>query len=297
MTGAVHSEAATHPLNRLTSEQVDAYHRNGFYFPVVAISESDAAQCRAKLESYEAEHESIMRTVLRNKPHLVFTWINEIIRDPRIVDVVEDVLGPNILVWGSNFFIKDAHDPAYVSWHQDSTYWGLSHSDVMTAWIALSDVTVENGAMRMLPGSHLIDQLPHVDTFAENNLLTRGQEAQVDVDESKAVDVPLKPGEMSLHNVRMVHGSNPNPTDSRRIGLAIRYVPTYVSQISGARDYATLVRGEDTYHNFVLEPSPKVDFGADERALHAKISGESFRMLYKGTDHVLSGTSDGPAPT
>jgi ectoine hydroxylase-related dioxygenase (phytanoyl-CoA dioxygenase family) len=297
MMGAVHSQAATHPLKRLTSEQVDAYQRNGFTFPVSAMSESEAAECRARLESYEAEHGLIMGTALRNKPHLVFTWINELIRDPRIVDVVEDILGPNILVWGSNFFIKDAHDPAYISWHQDSTYWGLSHPDVMTAWIALSDVTIENGAMRMLPGSHLIDQLPHVDTFADNNLLTRGQEVQVDVDEDKAVDVPLKPGDMSLHHVRIVHGSNPNPTETRRIGLAIRYVPTYVSQISGARDYATLVRGEDTYHNFQLEPSPKVDFGADEMALHAKISEESFRMLYKGTDHILSGTTDGQAPT
>ena len=297
MMGAVHSQAATHPPKRLTSEQVDAYQRNGFAFPVSAISESEAAEYRARLESYEAEHEPIMGSALRNKPHLVFTWINELIRDPRIVDVVEDILGPNILVWGTNFFIKDAHDPAYISWHQDSTYWGLSHPDVMTTWIALSDVTVENGAMRMLPGSHLIDQLPHVDTFADNNLLTRGQEVQIDVDESKAVDILLKPGDMSLHHVRIVHGSNPNPTETRRIGLAIRYVPTYVSQISGARDYATLVRGEDTYHNFQLEPSPKVDFGADEMALHAKISEESFRMLYEGTDHVLSGTTDGQTPT
>ena len=138
----------------------------------------------------------------------------------------------------------------------------------------------------MLPGSHLIDQLPHVDTFADNNLLTRGQEVQMDVDESKTVDVPLKPGEMSLHHVRTVHASNSNATDTRRIGLAIRYVPTYVSQISGARDYATLVRGEDTHHNFELEPSPKVDSGAEEMALHAKIAEESFKMLYKGTDRV-----------
>jgi ectoine hydroxylase-related dioxygenase (phytanoyl-CoA dioxygenase family) len=224
-----------------------------------------------------------MKTALRNKPHLVFTWINELIRDPRILDVVEDVLGPNILAWGSNFFIKDPHDEAFISWHQDSTYWGLSHPDVMTAWIALSEVTPENGAMRMLPGSHLLDQLPHKDTFAEHNLLTRGQEVQVDVDENKTVDVPLKAGEMSLHHVRIVHGSRPNTTDTRRIGLAIRYVPTYVSQTSGARDYATLVRGEDTYHNFELEPAPKVDFGADEIALHTKIAEESFQILYRGT--------------
>ena len=279
-------KSTTRSLKRLDAAAVAAYERDGYYFPVRVMSESDAAGYRSKLEAFEAGHQPIMKTALRNKPHLVFTWINELIRDARILDVVEDILGPNILAWGTNFFIKDPHDDAFISWHQDSTYWGLSHPDVTTAWIALSDVTPENGAMRMLPGSHLLDQLPHVDTFAEHNLLTRGQEVQIDVDESKTVDVPLKPGEMSLHHVRTVHASNANATGTRRIGLAIRYVPTYVSQISGARDYATLVRGEDTHHNFVLEPAPKVDFGEEEMALHAKIAEESFQILYRGTNRT-----------
>ena len=281
-------EAENRPLKRLEAAELDAYQRDGYCFPFRVMSESEAAGYRGKLEAYEAAHQPIMQTALRNKPHLVFTWINELIRDARILDAVEDILGPNILAWGTNFFIKDPHDEAFISWHQDSTYWGLSHPDVTTAWIALSDVTPENGAMRMLPGSHLLDQLPHVDTFADHNLLTRGQEVQIDVDESKTVDVALKAGEMSLHHVRTVHASNPNPTATRRIGLAIRYVPTYVSQISGARDYATLVRGEDTFNNFVLEPAPKVDFGPDEMALHAKIAEESFQILYRGTDRVGS---------
>lgn len=280
---SVQARNSSQSLKRLSRKEVEQYQKDGFYFPLRAMPESEAGEYRKKLEEYEASHEPIMKTALRNKPHLVFTWINKLIRDPRILDPVEDILGPNILAWGTNFFIKDPGDKAFISWHQDSTYWGLSHPDVVTAWIALSDVTVENGAMRMLPGSHLLDQLPHVDTFAENNLLTRGQEVQVEVDESKTVDVPLKPGEMSLHHVRIVHGSGPNTTDQRRIGLAIRYVPTYVSQTSGARDFATLVRGEDTYENFVLEPAPKTDFGPEEMALHAKISEESFQILYRGT--------------
>ena len=285
----------TRTLKRLTEDQIEKYNREGFFFPLRALTGSEAAEYRKKLEEYEAAHQPIMKTALRNKPHLVFTWINELIRDPRILDAVEDVLGPNILAWGTNFFIKEPQDDAFISWHQDSTYWGLSHPDVMTAWVALSDVTIENGAMRMLPGSHLLDQLTHVDTFAANNLLTRGQEVQVDVDESKVVDLPLKPGEMSLHHVRIVHGSNPNPTDTRRIGLAIRYVPTYVSQISGARDYATLVRGKDNHHNFQLEPAPKVDFGSDEMALHARIAEESFQILYRGTGRTYP-TSEPPKP-
>jgi len=284
--GSAQLQSTNRTLKRLDATEVAAYQRDGFCFPLRVMSESDAAGFRGKLEAYEAAHQPIMQTALRNKPHLVFTWINELIRDARILDAVEDILGPNILAWGTNFFIKDPRDDAFISWHQDSTYWGLSHPDVSTAWIALSDVTPENGAMRMLPGSHLLDQLPHVDTFDENNLLTRGQEVQLEVDESKVVDVPLKAGEMSLHHVRTAHASNPNATDTRRIGLAIRYVPTYVSQISGARDYATLVRGEDRYNNFVLEPAPKVDFGEEEMALHAKIAEESFQILYRGTDRA-----------
>ena len=281
--GAVHSEADAHPLRRLSAEAVEAYHRDGYYFPLRVMPDAEAAEYRKKLEAHEASHQPIMKTALRNKPHLVFTWINELIRDSRILDAVEDILGPDILAWGTNFFIKDPGDDAYISWHQDSTYWGLSRPDVVTAWIALSDVTPENGAMRMLPGSHLLDQLPHVDTFAEHNLLTRGQEVQVEVDESKTVDVALRPGEMSLHHVRIVHGSGPNRGDDRRIALAIRYVPTYVSQISGAKDFATLVRGKDTHHHFELEPAPKVDFGPEELATHAKIAEESFKILYRGT--------------
>ena len=108
-------------------------------------------------------------------------------RHPTILDAVEDVLGPNLLVWSTSFFIKEARDPAYVSWHQDATYWGLSAPDVLTAWVAFTDATVENGAMRMVPGSHA-EQLEHRDTFAPHNLLSRGQEIAVEVDEARGVD-------------------------------------------------------------------------------------------------------------
>jgi ectoine hydroxylase-related dioxygenase (phytanoyl-CoA dioxygenase family) len=185
-----------------------------------------------------------------------------------------------------SFFIKEPHDPAYISWHQDSTYWGLSHPDIVTAWVALSVSDRANGAMRVLPGSHLKEQLPHKDTFAADNLLTRGQEVQVEVDEKKVVDMPLQPGEMSLHHVRIVHGSEPNRADYRRIGLAIRYVPTYVRQTEGPKDYATLVRGVDRYHHFDYEPVPPSDLHPDSIAAHKRITEEAAKILYRGTDKI-----------
>jgi len=282
--------AATAPVTaerktkRLTPAQVNAFARNGYHFPLRALSADEALAYRGRLQQSEAMLGGPLRGALRSKPHLIFTWANELIRHPTVVDAVEDILGPNLLVWSSSFFIKEARDPSYVSWHQDSTYWGLSHPDVVTAWIALSVSIVENGCMRVIPGSHLKDQLPHQDTFAENNLLTRGQEVMVEVGAADAVDVELQPGEFSLHHVRLVHGSDPNNADYRRIGYAVRYIPTYVRQTEGPRDCATLVRGVDNYNHFDMEPAPKADLDPEAVALHRRITEQANQILYRGTE-------------
>ncbi len=269
----------------LTRAQVEAFARDGYHFPIRAISAEQAGVYRAKLEGLETTlGKSVMKTGLKAKPHLALAWADELIRHPRILDAVEDILGPNLLCWSSSFFIKDAHDPHYISWHQDSTYWGLSHPDVITAWLALSVSDVPNGCMRVVPGTHLMEQLPHKDTFAENNLLTRGQEVQVDIAGQPIIDIELQPGEFSLHHVRIVHGSEPNNADYRRIGFAIRYIPTYLKQLEGPRDSAMLVRGVDHYHHFDMEPRPKADLDPDAMAVHKAITDAANKILYRGTD-------------
>ena len=279
--------AATREPKVLTRAQVEAFARNGYHFPLRALSAEEAKVYRAKLEGAEAHlGTSLMKTGYRNKPHLVFTWADELIRHPRILDAMEDILGPNLLVWSSSLFMKDARDPSYISWHQDSTYWGLSHPDVVTAWVALSVSHMANGCMRVDPGSHLLEQLPHKDTFAPGNLLTRGQEVQVEVDESRVVNIELEPGEFSLHHVRIVHGSEPNTADYRRLGFAVRYVPTYLKQIAGPRDSAMLVRGVDNYHHFDYEPRPKADLDPDAVREHKRITDAANAILYRGTDKV-----------
>jgi hypothetical protein len=261
---------------------VARYRRDGFYFPIPALSAAEAGEYRARLEDVERAHGGRLGGQLRQKVHLLFTWLDRLIRDPRILDPVEDVLGPNLLCWSSSFFVKDAGDSAFVSWHQDSTYWGLSEPDVLTAWVAFTESSVESGAMRMVPGTHT-EQVAHRDTFARDNLLSRGQEIAVEVDESRAVDVVLHPGEMSLHHVRMFHGSPPNRSADRRIGYAIRYVPTYVRQISPVRDSATLVRGVDEYGHFDLEEPPAADLDPAACERHAAIMRRSGEILYRGT--------------
>ena len=240
----------------LTADQVSAYRRDGFHFPVRVLSAAEARAYRDRLEAQERALGGPLTGNMRHKLHLLFTWANELARHPAILDAVEDVIGPDILCWSTTFFTKEAHSPSFVSWHQDATYWGLSTDDVITAWVAFADAPVESGAMKFWPGSHLKKQLEHRDTFAKDNLLTRGQEIAVDVPAGEGVDVPLKAGEMSLHHVLLVHGSGPNTTDDRRIGYAIRYIPPHVRQLK-VRDSAMLVRGQDRHGNFDPEPAPR----------------------------------------
>jgi non-haem Fe2+, alpha-ketoglutarate-dependent halogenase len=266
----------------LTEDQVAAYRRDGYLAPVPVMSETEARALRGTLEAIEAGMGGPLRGDLRHKAHLLFPFLAELIRHPAILDAVEDVLGPDILCWNTNFFIKEAETPSFVSWHQDSTYWGLSSPDVCTAWVALTPSNLDNGAMAVIPKSHTMDQIPHRDTFDRHNLLTRGQEIAVEVDERKAVPLVLKPGEMSLHHVRLVHGSPPNPSPDRRIGFAVRYIPTSLYQLEGT-DSATLVRGEDRFGHFELEPRPERDVQDDMLALHKRLTGRAAEILYRGT--------------
>jgi non-heme Fe2+,alpha-ketoglutarate-dependent halogenase len=268
---------------RLSNSALEAYRHDGYYFPIPVLSPKEVAYFRRCLEEHEATTGQPLQGNFRHKAHLLFTWVDELVHHPKIVDAAEDVLGPNLLCWTTNFFIKEANSPGFVSWHQDAFYWGLSKDDVMTAWVALSPANLQSGCMKFVPGSQTQDHIQHVDTFHKDNLLSRGQEIAVTVNSEQTVDCILNPGEMSLHHVKLVHGSEPNRSDDRRIGLAIRYIPTDVCQLK-VRDSATLVRGIDRYGNFDHEPRPQRDL--DERALaaHADAVGRQVKALYSGTD-------------
>jgi ectoine hydroxylase-related dioxygenase (phytanoyl-CoA dioxygenase family) len=270
----------------LSAAEVRAYEENGFLFPIRVMSEEEARAYRRRLEAAEASGDPEIGRYLRTKAHLVFTWCDELIRHPKILDAVEDVIGPDILCWSSGFFNKEAKDPAYVSWHQDLTYWGLEPADIVTAWLALSPATPESGCMKFWPGSHKFDILPHEDTFAEKNLLSRGQEIRVEVDEENIVFDELRPGEMSLHHVKLVHGSEPNRSTDRRIGFVIRYVPTRVRQVVGRTDSATLVRGVDRYGHFEPERRPAADLEPEALAHYREVMDRLNRVLYRGTGKV-----------
>lgn len=250
---------------KLSDAQKAFFQTNGFVTPIRAIDETLARELGHKVEQLDPD------IVKQKSLHLLLKWVNDVMRIPTILDAVEEILGPDLLVWSTALFYKRPHDLRFVSWHQDATYWGLDPADVVTAWVALSPSNRTNGALRLIPGSHLKEQLPHRQTFAENNLLLSGQEIAVEVDESAAAMCELKPGEMSLHHIMTVHGSDPNPSDQSRIGLAIRYIGAHVRQTSKFRDTATLVRGENRHQNFDLEEAPDADLSDAAREYHRSI--------------------------
>ena len=247
------------------------------------------ARCfRTKLKDFEAKNNKNIRQKIKTKMHLVLTWIKDLVTLPRVLDAVEDIIGPDILCWNSTFFIKEAHHPGHVTWHQDSTYWGTDSPGIVTAWIALSCVSIATGPMRIIPGSHKWPQLDHEDTFAEDNLLSRGQRLAKDPDDTDGIDLVLEAGEMSLHHVTLVHGSSSSRTNDRRIGLAVRYLPPHVRQVGGIEDTALLVRGEDCYNNFQHERPPKADMDPEALEYDSKIIHNMAKVKFADTGRGYS---------
>lgn len=269
---------------RLSNDQVTAYRRDGVVHPIPVMPAEEARKYRQALEAFERDHPEYTEGAKRQKLHLVLTWMAEIVGRPEILDAVEDILGPDFLCWQTSLFIKEARDPGFVSWHQDGNYWGLSSHEVVTAWLALSPSTIESGCMKMMPGSHLWDSIEHEDTFDEDNLLTRGQVMKRQMDEEKALDIVVAPGEISLHHVNIAHASAPNNSEDRRIGIAIRYVTPRVQQVTGVPDSAVLVRGEDRVGNFELETLPQVDFEPAAVALHERVTSTRQGFIFKDAE-------------
>lgn len=247
-----------------------AYPETGYCSPFTALSAEEAAHCRDQFLAYwEANIGRFAGKLPRERfsltvdTHLSLTWVSELALNPAVLDAVEQVLGPDILVWNTHWFPKFPGDNSYVSWHQDAAYWGLTPPLVTTAWIALTSSTPDNGCLQVLPGSHR-DSLPQRETYAADNMLSRGQEISVQLDESRVVPLPLSPGEFSLHHIGIAHGSGPNRSDQARIGVAVRYVAPSVVQQGAARDMVLLARGADRYGHFDVVAPPERDWGFDE---------------------------------
>ena len=274
-------------MSKLLNENAIAqYNRDGYYFPVRVLDDEQVTANRARLEKFEVDQGSTIAGAQRSKSHLLFTWVDDLMRHAKILDAVEDLIGPDILCWNTFFWIKEPLSESFVSWHQDLRYWGLDTDHMVSIWLALSPATLETGCMRVLPGSHQGDLLPHSDEYKENNLLTRGQEIAVQVDEAKAVAMPLQPGEISLHNVRLAHASGPNRSTDRRIGLSMHYMPTRTKQTVGEWDSAALVRGTDQFGHFKKAPRPTKDLDPAAVRFHEKATNAVREILFSDAEKV-----------
>lgn len=263
----------------LTDAEVAQFDRDGYVYPVRVLAAGAAGALRGNLEAVERSQGGGLHPSQRAKSHLLFKWLDDLIRDARVLDPVERLIGPDILCWNTIFWIKEAGSKSFVSWHQDKRYWGLSSDKVVTAWLALSLASVESGCMRVMPGSHRVS-LAHEDRYQADNMLTRGQEIVAGIDESRAVAMPLATGEMSLHNYSLAHASGPNLSADRRIGVSMHFMPPATRQVIGSWDSAALVRGEDRFGHFAPTPIPARDFDPAAVAFHDKAAEAVRRILY-----------------
>ena len=238
----------------LTGDQVEFYRRTGYLAPFRGIDPGQARAMCADLDRFRRVT-GVSAGDINMKGHLCFRRSYDFCFETRILDVVEDLIGPDILTFASRFWIKPGNDGSYVSWHQDSAYFGLEPHELVTVWLALTDSNPANGCLRVLPESHRGPAWAHVETFHEKNLLARGQSIE-GIDDTGAVDLELKAGEFSCHHERIVHGSLPNGTAAPRIGLAIFYIPAHVRSTIGRRT-AFLARGADRHRHWDQDPVPQ----------------------------------------
>lgn len=270
-------------VTKLSADEVSRYQQDGVVAPVSVMSPAVANELRCRLESAEKCFPQQIGPEKRNNAHYVLACLDEIVHHDEILDAVECLIGPDIILTNTVLFIKEPNSLHHVTYHQDATYMGLEPQDSLTAWIALTESTRENGCVRMIQGSHLLDIQQHIDTFGEDNILTRGQQIE-NIDEKRALDIELEPGQMSLHHARTIHGSRPNKSANRRIGIALQsFAHPSTRQVHG-EDYALLVRGSDDYGNFTKGPRPKAEVDLANVEFRDGVNARLSEILYAGAE-------------
>ena len=262
----------------LTSAELEQYRTQGWLAPIDVLSERDALALAGKLETAERGYPAELHAENRNNAHLAFPFLAELAKHPTIADVVTAIVGADITLWSTVLFVKEPDSAAFVSWHQDAFYMGLDPDDFVTAWIALTPSTRQTGCVSVIPGSHSRVH-EHQDTFGADNILTRGQSV-AEVDATKAVHLELQPGQMSLHHPWLIHGSQPNRSSQRRIGVAMQsYLGARVHPVRGIH-HVMHIRGRPVSAPFVEAPAPASECSLDAMAVRAAANNALADVLY-----------------
>ena len=271
-------------MSALNPQQIADWRRDGFLHPFPMLDEAERQECLAGIARYEtwlgAPVSASSDLNCRTMPYLILPWAARIARDPRILDVVEDLIGPDILIWTSTFFIKEPGLPMVAAWHQDATYYGLDPVEPIAVWLALTEASEEAGCMEVLSMAGAHRQMHHAAHVVENSVNRSGQVIVEALDESKPVAMPLQPGSFSIHHGLCPHRSAPNTTNQRRIGLGLNYIPAHVRPIGAQRTAAMLVRGKDRYGHFAPVTAPEVELHPDALTVHEQAVGV-YRETYR----------------
>lgn len=265
---------------RLASRRREAFETRGFIGPVPVASPEAMRGHRARLEAFEQAWPA-HKGKLFQAPHLLFPWLFELLKTPPLLDALEALLGPDLLLVQCGFRIKEPGDSRYVAWHQDDHYIKIAPLFV-TAVIAFSDNTPESGCLKLVPGSHRREPLPHQDLDDASNMLTRGQQITAEFDHGAAETVALEAGEAVIFHCRTIHGSAPNRASDRRINIQVEYCATAARRL-GSRDYAALVRGRDDYGHFDPLPQPAAELGPEAFAAHREVVERRISESYRGS--------------
>jgi ectoine hydroxylase-related dioxygenase (phytanoyl-CoA dioxygenase family) len=253
-----HPSTAEHP-RQLTASQVEAFNRDGYVAGIRVFDNAEIANIRRYFD------ELLARTLAAggdsysiSTAHLRYGSVYDLLANPRIVSGVKDLLGEDLIGWGSHFFCKMPGDGKRVSWHQDASYWPLTPSKAVTVWLAIDDANVENACMRFIPGSHWFGHLTY--TLTENDDTNVLNQTVAGVEQLGApVDDELRAGEISIHSDLLVHGSEANASDRRRCGLTLRYCPAEVRAELGWNAKGVIVSGSDPSGHWANPPRPEAD--------------------------------------
>lgn len=269
--------------NVLTDAQIDQFRAEGWAGPIKVYSEDEMAKLRQRVEKFETENPTEVGKLYQG-PHLLFPWLYDVLHVPHLVAAWQDLFGPNLLTVTTGFRIKNPSTESYVGWHQDA-YYVRYQPFWSTCILAVTESTIENGCVQVVPGSHKLGLLAHEETDDENNILTRGQNITVPFDRSRAIHVELRPGELIVMDHLLIHGSEQNHSKDRRINFLIDVLPTHARR-EGKRESAVLVAGKDTYGYYDFEDRPKDDFGPLALARHRAVITRRNEKSYAGSARV-----------
>jgi ectoine hydroxylase-related dioxygenase (phytanoyl-CoA dioxygenase family) len=244
----------------LSSAERQQYERDGFLFPLPLLEPAEVAMYKQALEQAESQLVAAGDKPPHKQFHLCFRWAYDLAMHPRILDLAEAIVGPDLLVYNSTVFAKPPRSPVFVSWHQDSYYFLQDEPKMVAVWVALTPSTSESGCMRAVAGSHKLGRLAHVSHIHPDNMLdVSGLHVNLEINKAQVVDIELQPGQISLHHAHAVHASNPNNSDGRRVGIVFRYIAPD-ARVSAPQYGAVLARGRDVHgHYKLLEQPPPAD--------------------------------------